>query len=150
MSDSQSDQLAVVLRILIVEDSPERQKVLQSLYREHAWILVHTAARAIRLVRAYNFDLISLDYDLAGPEDGDAVATAVRESRNAGTSVLVHSMNSRGAKRLAELLPQAVCIPLSKITARNACVRRLREVLRYGVPKVWEQVLRDGSKRDFA
>lgn len=35
----------VVLRILIVEDTPERQGWLTGLYREHAWVLVHTAGR---------------------------------------------------------------------------------------------------------
>jgi hypothetical protein len=48
----------MVLRILIVEDTPERQQWLTGLYREHAWVLVHTAARAVRLVNAYDFDLI--------------------------------------------------------------------------------------------
>src|SRR5215472_15565563 len=64
----------VVLRILIVEDTPERQGWLTGLYREHAWVLVHTAARADRLLNAYDFDLISLDYNLAGPDNGAAVA----------------------------------------------------------------------------
>jgi DNA-binding response OmpR family regulator len=66
----------VVLRVLIVEDTVERQGWLQSLYREHAWVLVHTAARAVRLLHAYDFDLISLDFNLAGPDNGEAVARA--------------------------------------------------------------------------
>lgn len=70
VSKSEPKPRTVVLRILIVEDTRERHELLKSLFREHAWILVHTAARAITLVRAYNFDLISLDYDLAGREKG--------------------------------------------------------------------------------
>ena len=54
------------MRILILEDTPERQEILKQLYRDHAWVLVHTAQRAIRLLEAFEFDLVSLDYDLAG------------------------------------------------------------------------------------
>ena len=51
-----------MLRVLIVEDRAERQEVLRQLFRDHAWVLVHTAARAVRLVQAYRFDLVALDY----------------------------------------------------------------------------------------
>jgi CheY-like chemotaxis protein len=125
------------LRILIVEDTPERQEWLTGLYREHAWVLVHTAARAVRLVNAYDFDLISLDYNLAGPANGDAVAEAVAASRNALTPVLVHSMNPQGAGRLAELLPHAQCVPAGSLVRTNAVARRIREALRGGVPEDW-------------
>jgi hypothetical protein len=39
-------------------------------------VLVHTAARAVRLLHAYDFDLISLDFNRAGPDNGAAVARA--------------------------------------------------------------------------
>lgn len=150
VSESEPKPRTVVLRVLIVEDTRARQELLRAVFREHAWILVHTAARAITLVRAYDFDLISLDYDLAGREKGDAVAAAIRASRNATTPVLVHSMNPQGAKRLVEELPQAVWIPLSKMAARNARVKRIREALRRGVPTNWEQVLHGGGGSDLA
>ena len=50
-----------MLKILIVEDQPERQEILKQLCRHHAWVLAHTAARACRLIEAYEFDLIFLD-----------------------------------------------------------------------------------------
>jgi CheY-like chemotaxis protein len=131
----------VVLRILIVEDTPERQEWLTGLYKEHAWVLVHTAARAVRLVNAYDFDLISLDYNLAGPDNGSAVAEAISRSRNANTAVLVHSMNPRGAARLAELLPRAVCVPVGSLVKTNAIARRVREALRRGVPADWQALV---------
>ncbi len=56
------DQLP--LRILIVENSPARQKTLKNLFRDHAWILVNTARRALKLIEVFDFDLIALDYDL--------------------------------------------------------------------------------------
>ena len=149
MSDQQEN--SAVLRVLIVEDTPERQEWLQGLYREHAWVLVHTAARAVRLLNAYDFDLISLDYNLAGPNNGDAVAEAVAASRNARTPVLVHSMNPRGAGRLAELLPHASCVPVGRIVRTNATVKRVREALRRGVPADWESLVfarRDAAAED--
>jgi CheY-like chemotaxis protein len=129
------------LRILIVEDTPERQEWLTGLYRDHAWVLVHTAARATRLVRAYEFDLISLDFNLAGPDTGAAVADAIAASRNARTPVLVHSMNPRGARRLAELLPHAQCVPAGSLVKTNAVAKRVREALRTGVPADWQAVV---------
>ena len=40
----EAERQPVVLRILIVEDTPERQGWLQQLYRDHAWVLVRRAA----------------------------------------------------------------------------------------------------------
>jgi len=130
---------AIILRILIVEDTPERQKWLQQLYREHAWVLVHTAARAVRLVAAYDFDLISLDYNLAGPDTGAVVAQAIASSRNARTPILVHSMNPRGAEDLVARLPHAKCVPVGSLVRTNAVAKRVREALRQGVPQDWPQ-----------
>lgn len=136
----------VVLRVLIVEDTPERQEWLRQLYREHAWVLVHTAARAVRLLQAFDFDLISLDFNLNGPDDGDVVAVALSASRNARTPVLVHSMNPRGAGRLAELIPHAQCIPVGSLVRTNATAKRVREELRHGVPADWLAVV-DGREQ---
>ena len=136
---------SVVLRVLIVEDTPERQEWLQALYREHAWVLVHTAARAGRLVRAFDFDLISLDFNLAGPDNGDSVAEVIANSRNARTPILVHSMNPRGAARLAELLPHAAAVPVGALVKTNATAKRVREALRLGVPADWLALVRGES-----
>jgi CheY-like chemotaxis protein len=134
---SEAKEQPVVLRVLVVEDTPERQEWLQQLYREHAWVLVHTAARAVRLVAAYDFDLISLDFNLAGPDNGAVVAEAIATSHNAGTPVLVHSMNPRGVRRLAELLPHAQTVPAGSLVKTNAVAKRVREALRQGVPTDW-------------
>ena len=61
----------IPLKVLVVENTPERQKVLKNLFRDHAWILVNTARRAMRLIQVYDFDLISLDYNLDGEDTGD-------------------------------------------------------------------------------
>ncbi|HET6583341.1 MAG TPA: cyclic-phosphate processing receiver domain-containing protein [Nannocystaceae bacterium] len=143
----ETQEPAVVLRVLIVEDTPERQEWLIGLYREHAWVLVHTAARAARLVAAYEFDMISLDFNLAGEATGEAVALAIASSRNAQTPVLVHSMNPRGAGRLAELLPHAQCVPVGSLVKTNAIAKRIRAALRRGVPASWPALVSGRSAR---
>jgi len=129
-----------IMRVLIVEDKIERQEILSNLYRAHAWILVHTAARAINLLRAYDFDLISLDYDLAGPSKGEEIAAIIPETRNANARVLIHSMNDVGAKRIMELLPKAEFVPISKITRDNATFKRAREEVWRGLDLDWGYV----------
>jgi CheY-like chemotaxis protein len=129
-----------MLRILIIEDTPERQKILQNLYKDHAWILVHTAKRAIRLIEAYDFDLISLDFNLAGEETGDEVAIAIANSSNKNAKVIIHSMNHPGAKKISEILPNADIVPFSKIIKSNAVFKRLREELEMGVDIDWKFV----------
>jgi CheY-like chemotaxis protein len=118
-----------ILRVLIVEDSPARQEVLCKLYRDHAWILVNTAARAKRLLDSYDFDLLSLDFDLAGEACGDQVALHVRNSRNPDLAVIVHSDNHPGAGKIKAILPQAVHVPISKITKNNSVFKRIRDQL---------------------
>lgn len=129
-----------VLRVLIVEDTPDRQQVLRSLARDHAWVLVHTADRAICLLDAYDFDLILLDFDLAGTKRGDSVAESLARSRNAGSKVIVHSMNAPGAHQIAAFLPDAERVPISRMTASNNVFRRIRQELAKGVDIDWATV----------
>lgn len=130
------------LRILIVEDTSERQEILRNLFRDHAWILVHTADRAIRLLNAYDFDLISLDFDLAGTKRGDEVALAISHSRNTKTKVIIHSMNPLGVERIMALLPHANHVPISKMIKNNSIFKRLRQELLKGVDIDWAFVFR--------
>ena len=137
-----------MLKILIVEDTPERQEILKRLCKDHAWVLVQTARRAISLLNAYGFDLIWLDYDLAGKEKGEAVAAVIRSGANRRAKVVVHSMNSPGARRILELLPEADLIPLSKITRDNATFKRTRGELARGASLDWRLVFAEpGSGR---
>ncbi|MBU2650976.1 MAG: hypothetical protein KKA81_08575 [Bacteroidetes bacterium] len=129
-----------VYRILIVEDTKERQKILKDLYKDHAWIMVHTAERAIRLLEVYQFDLISLDYDLAGIRKGDAVAEFIAKSKITNPKVIVHSMNSTGAQKIKLLLPDADVVPLSKMIRTNITFKRLREELKKATDINWAYV----------
>ncbi|WP_437942615.1 cyclic-phosphate processing receiver domain-containing protein [Sorangium sp. So ce341] len=117
------------LRVLLVEDTEDRQEVLTSLYRAHAWVLVPTGARAIALLSAYDFDIVSLDYNLRGERTGADVAESLARSRNRGARVVVHSQNPAGAERIRERLPGAVLYPLSRMIRTNAVARRLRAAI---------------------
>ena len=128
------------LRVLIVEDSTERQKILINLFKDHAWLVVHTSARAIRLLTSYKFDLITLDYDLAGPGKGEEIASYLSKTKNAETKVFIHSMNAPGAQRIKKHLPDATLIPISKMIKNNATFKRLRQELQSGVNVNWAYV----------
>jgi len=130
----------MALRILIIEDSPERQEVLCRLCKDHAWVLVHTARRAIALLGAYDFDLILLDYDLASTEKGDRVAAFLAQSSNQTVKVIVHAQNSPGAKKIQAILPLADHVPFSKLIKSNATTKRLREELSRGPQINWDYV----------
>ena len=121
-----------VLRVLIVEDTPQRQEVLTALYRAHAWVLVHTGRRAQILLEAYDFDLLSLDYNLRGDLTGEDVARVLLASRNRDVRVVIHSLNPRGARRIQAVLPGAIAYPVSRMTRSNAAFKRLRAKLDAG------------------
>jgi|SRR5260221_1446260 len=140
MSDSEPISLPTqLLRVLIVEDTEERQKVLTNLYRAHAWVLVNTALRAIAMVKAYEFDIISLDYNLRGDLDGNEVANAILHSQNSKARVVIHSMNPRGANELSQILPSAVQYPVSKMIRSNKVFKHLKdEIDRLGISFSWD------------
>ncbi|AFZ25575.1 CheY-like receiver domain-containing protein [Cylindrospermum stagnale PCC 7417] len=117
------------LRVLIIEDTEERQKVLTSLYRSHAWILVNTGHRAITLCNAYDFDIISLDYNLHGDLNGADVAKAIQFSRNKNVRLIVHSLNPKGVKQILNIIPTAIPYPVSKMIRSNQLFKHLKAKL---------------------
>lgn len=129
--------VTLTLRILIVEDTPERQEILRQLYRDHAWILVHTAARAITLLEAYEFDVVSLDYDLAGEGKGEDVAIQIKNSASSTARVVVHSMNPQGRDRIRELITDVIIMPVASMITTNTRFKRLREALKQGKDFDW-------------
>lgn len=128
------------LRVLIIEDIKERQEILTSLYRSHAWILVDIAYRAIQLIHAYDFDIISLDYNLKGEETGVDVAKIIPCSRNNKTQVVIHSMNPDGAQEIKSIIPGAVVYPLSKMIRSNRAFKEIRSKINaFGASYDWGQ-----------
>jgi CheY-like chemotaxis protein len=116
----------IICRVLIIEDTKDRQRILTDLYRSHAWVLVDTGRRAITLLTAFEFDIISLDYNLRGEFTGEYVANAIVESNNRKARIVIHSMNPRGVIRIAQVLPNAVQFPVYKMIKSNGIFKMLR------------------------
>lgn len=114
------------LRVLIVEDQPERQNCLKRFFKDHSLVLAQIPKRAIRLLEAFAFDLISLDSNLAGPGQYGDVAAFVSESRNAKDKAMVHSVNAPDANQILALIPGAELIPITKMTRDNRTLRRFK------------------------
>jgi CheY-like chemotaxis protein len=113
------------LRVLIIEDTPDRQAVLTSLFRNQAWVLVHTGRRALTLLEAFPFDLVSLDYNLGDELTGADVARRLA-SLSPAPRVIIHSMNPRGAAAIQEILADALPYPVSRMARSNARMKQLR------------------------
>jgi CheY-like chemotaxis protein len=120
------------LRVLIVENTPERQEILQSLYQDHGWVIAPTAARAIRLLETYYFDLVSLDFNLTGVEQGEDLASFISRFLNGKTKVIVHSSKRKETDPISAQIPQADIVPLSRITRSHAVLERFRQELSRG------------------
>lgn len=134
------------LKVLIVENTPERQRTFKNLFKEHAWILVNTAQRAKTLIEVYDFDLILLDFDIDGPHSGENIAQFIPQSRNADTLVWVHSMNAPGVELIQKHLPNSIAIAYSKITRDNQTFKKLKEELHQGLQIDWAKVFRRSLK----
>jgi CheY-like chemotaxis protein len=130
------------LKVLIVENTPERQTTLKHLFKDHAWVLVNTAKRAKMLLGAFDFDLILLDFDLDGPDTGEEIARHIPASRNAHAKVWIHSMNAQGAAKILHFLPDALALPYSKIIRDNLTFKALQAELENGLYIVWAKVFR--------
>ena len=131
-----------LMKVLIIENCPERQRVLRNLFKDHAWILVNTATRAIRLLEAYDFDMIALDYDLDGEEYGDKVAEFIKQSKNSNAKVWIHSMNVQGVELIQKHLPDSVAVPFSKVIRNNRTFTKLRESINRSADIDWAYVFR--------
>jgi CheY-like chemotaxis protein len=137
-SDNGNVRPAVPLAVMLIEDTKERQEILTALYRSHAWILANTGHRAITLINAYDFDIISLDYNLDGELTGADVAKAIGSSRNKNARIVIHSMNPKGAERIVHILPQAVRFPVSKMIRSNRAFKQLRTMIaEFGAAYDW-------------
>ena len=64
---------------------------------------------------AYDFDIVSLDYNLGGQLNGADVAKILKYSRHKNVRVIVHSLNPKGAKAISLILPDAIVYPVAKM-----------------------------------
>jgi len=108
------------MRILVLEDDPNRVKKFRRELVGHAVDYAADVQSAVGLLAAHRYDLMFLDHDLGGQEMVDsseentgyqfAVAVAA-DGRNSGAVVVVHSCNPAGADNIVAALPLAVKAP---------------------------------------
>ena len=109
----------VTMKILILEDDPERQQAFRENNVGVDVVIVDTTAEAIRLLQEQCWDIAFLDHDLggqimvaSGPGTGYEVATWLEEHpKSMPDIVIVHSFNPGGREKMCAALPKALAIP---------------------------------------
>jgi len=108
------------VKILIVEDNPDRQNKFQEILKGHDLTITASSKEAVNLVNASKYDIIFLDHDLgvdpktgektervylaSGPGTGYEVAEQIPTSINKEATVVLHTWNFPGAKNMAEVI----------------------------------------------
>jgi len=107
------------MRILVVEDNPERVKKFR---RELVGSIVDYAVdadSAMACLASHGYDLIFLDHDLGLREMVDSddantgyqVALAIARDAKNTSVIVVHSCNPAGAANISRALPRAMLAP---------------------------------------
>jgi len=107
------------MKILILEDSPERQEKFARALRGHMMAFVDTARDAILFLQDDKFDTVFLDHDLGGQvmvESGDGTGYEVacwleQHPEHRPKQIIIHSLNPSGAARMKQALPCATVLP---------------------------------------
>lgn len=104
------------MRILFLDDNPERHRVFGRTAAGHAVDHAYTAAEAIAFLRGDTYEVVYLDHDLGGPESEGLILDGVEDGRFVahwiaehahdmpGTFFVVHSLNFAGAEAMMALL----------------------------------------------
>ena len=127
------------MKILIVEDTPDRQELLRRLLAGHDIVVVDSAEAAVGKLRGTAFDLVFLDYDLAGEGTGGDVASFLT-TVDAAPEVVVHSMNPEGVAAIRAVLPDAHPVPIDRLHPRTALYSRLRAGFAAHQPIGWSDI----------
>ena len=107
---------ASALKILILEDSPERIRIFkEKLSKKHDIYFFNQVEEAKRAIESQGpFDVIFLDHDLDHQiyVDSDEENTGYQlakyiANKNISAKVIIHTMNTIGADRMLEVLPDA-------------------------------------------
>ena len=80
------------MRILVVDDSSNRQELLGKVYSQHSVTISSTADEAVKHLKRDQYDVIHLDYDLDKNGNGQDVARFIAGVAH-NPLVLVHSEN---------------------------------------------------------
>jgi CheY-like chemotaxis protein len=110
-----------IMRILILEDSVERQEQFYKNLINYDVEITDSSKTAIQKLSNEKWDILFLDHDLggeayvpSGENTGYEVAKFLEENQQfMPRNIVVHSLNSVGAKNINDALPNAVRIPFA-------------------------------------
>ncbi len=111
------------MKILILEDDKERQRLFRENLKDHVLTIVETSKLAIKNLTNERWDIAFLDHDLggkvyvpSGENTGYEVAKFLEENEKyIPKYVIIHSLNVVGANNMEQALPQSVHIPFAWI-----------------------------------
>lgn len=100
------------MKILVVEDSEERNVQFRKWLSHHDFDIATNADDGIKLLNSKDYDVIFLDHDLGNrsgvssddPNTGYAVAKEIPASRNSDAQIIIHSMNPEGSRNIMNVL----------------------------------------------
>ncbi len=109
------------MKILILEDNEERQRLFRENLKDHILIIVETSKLAIKNLINEKWDITFIDHDLggkvyvpSGENTGYEVAKFLEENKKyIPKYVIIHSLNVVGANNIKQALPHAVHIPFA-------------------------------------
>jgi len=116
------------MKVLIVEDSADRQNVLKNLYKFHQIEIAETSNDALCMLKMNSFDILHLDYDLDCESTSEIVAHELKK-RSLNCIIIIHSENPDGVTKLQELLPKSFTIPISHFAGKNPFSSKLKSIL---------------------
>ena len=105
------------MKILILEDDPERMKNFRNAFAKDEIHHAEHAHDAIELLRNNTYDLICLDHDLGGtqinfdPEDCGTIVAQYIQEYPVDAEIIIHSYNIPAAQAMMSLIPNARHIP---------------------------------------
>ena len=121
------------MKILVVEDSEVRSAFLRDILSEFQLTFTTSSKDAINLIENESYEVILLDIDLAdGLGRGLEVARRLKQTHNANSSVIVHSMNVTVAREVESLSPGAQLLPI---------IEMRRILARFGKQELIERLL---------
>ena len=118
-------------KLLIVEDNSETQLIIKVILRDFYDVqITDNAEGAIELIKNNNFDLILLDVNLAGEQDGKDILQKIRGELNLSKLpvIIITAYDLSGNERnlLESLSNDYIEKPIEKtrlLTAINNCLR---------------------------
>lgn len=120
--DREPDSTTVLcqqLRILILEDDPNRVKKFTQALIDHEVSVTDSSKVCIELLKTKKFDVLMLDHDLggevyvkSGENTGYEVACFLEENPDKQpTQIFIHSLNGVGAQKMNAAIPKARHVP---------------------------------------